>query len=184
MARNRCTAIEGRPERRIAIQEYGRPSDELDRRLAARGAEVTSPRLRLRLARGSRTSSRRRYLSLRMHRSHTVHDIPAGCPSHADRPRDGSGGRGAFRAFARASSLPSAPRPPRRSPNTVSTPDLEPSHPKLGILVKEAAEQAESSYGKRRAEDRTDGKKSIWVIAGEYSAARVHFAELRSSRDT
>src|SRR3982751_5783268 len=34
-------ATEGRPERRIAIQEYGKPSVELAEGLRARGAEVT-----------------------------------------------------------------------------------------------------------------------------------------------
>jgi uroporphyrinogen-III synthase len=33
---------EGRPERRIAVQEYGRPSAELEEGLRARGAEVTA----------------------------------------------------------------------------------------------------------------------------------------------
>jgi uroporphyrinogen-III synthase len=35
-------AIDGRPERRIAVQEYGRPSDELVAGLRQRGAEVTT----------------------------------------------------------------------------------------------------------------------------------------------
>src|SRR5579872_3467653 len=35
-------AMEGRPERRIAVQEYGRPSDELIAGLRKRGAEVTA----------------------------------------------------------------------------------------------------------------------------------------------
>jgi uroporphyrinogen-III synthase len=35
-------ALEGRPERRIAVQEYGRPSAELIDGLRARGAEVTT----------------------------------------------------------------------------------------------------------------------------------------------
>ena len=35
-------AVDGRPEKRIAIQEYGRPSAELIGGLRARGAEVTS----------------------------------------------------------------------------------------------------------------------------------------------
>src|SRR3954462_11136279 len=35
-------ATEGRPEKRIAIQEYGRPSQELIDGLIARGAQVTS----------------------------------------------------------------------------------------------------------------------------------------------
>jgi uroporphyrinogen-III synthase len=36
------TAIESRPERRIAVQEYGRPTTELVEGLLARGADVTS----------------------------------------------------------------------------------------------------------------------------------------------
>jgi uroporphyrinogen-III synthase len=36
------TATESRPERRIAVQEYGRPSAELIEGLVARGAEVTT----------------------------------------------------------------------------------------------------------------------------------------------
>jgi uroporphyrinogen-III synthase len=35
-------AIEGRPERRIAVQEYGRPNPDLLEALRARGAEVTA----------------------------------------------------------------------------------------------------------------------------------------------
>jgi len=35
-------AVDGRPERRIAVQEYGRPSTELIDGLRARGAEVTT----------------------------------------------------------------------------------------------------------------------------------------------
>jgi len=35
-------AIEGRPEKRVAVQEYGRPSQELIDALLARGVEVTS----------------------------------------------------------------------------------------------------------------------------------------------
>src|SRR6185437_2377323 len=35
-------AIDGRPEKRIAVQEYGRPSTELIEGLRARGAEVSS----------------------------------------------------------------------------------------------------------------------------------------------
>ena len=35
-------AVDGRPERRIAIQEYGRPSAELIDGLRARGADVTT----------------------------------------------------------------------------------------------------------------------------------------------
>jgi uroporphyrinogen-III synthase len=40
--RELLAAIEGRPERRIAIQEYGRPNTELLSELRERGAEVTT----------------------------------------------------------------------------------------------------------------------------------------------
>jgi uroporphyrinogen-III synthase len=39
------SATEGRPERRIAVQEYGRPNPELLEGLRARGADVTSIRV-------------------------------------------------------------------------------------------------------------------------------------------
>ena len=39
------TATEGRPERRIAVQEYGKPNTALLDRLRARGAEVTTVRV-------------------------------------------------------------------------------------------------------------------------------------------
>src|SRR5262249_9119820 len=35
-------AIEGRPERKVAVQEFGRPSNELIDGLVARGADVTT----------------------------------------------------------------------------------------------------------------------------------------------
>src|SRR5207302_10814639 len=38
-------ATEGRPERRIALQEYGKPSPELVAGFRARGAEVTTGRV-------------------------------------------------------------------------------------------------------------------------------------------
>ncbi len=43
--RELLSAIEGRPERRIAIQEYGRSNHELVEALANRGAEVTPVRV-------------------------------------------------------------------------------------------------------------------------------------------
>ncbi|MEJ7604938.1 MAG: AtpZ/AtpI family protein [Bryobacteraceae bacterium] len=45
-------------------------------------------------------------------------------------------------------------------------PDLEPSHPKLGILVKEAADMSGDGLWKRKLKP----GKSAWVTAGEYSA--------------
>jgi uroporphyrinogen-III synthase len=43
--RELLTATEGRPERRIAVQEYGRSNEELIEALQARGAEVTPVRV-------------------------------------------------------------------------------------------------------------------------------------------
>ena len=43
-------------------------------------------------------------------------------------------------------------------------------------------EQEELKPAPQKNDDQNDGKKSIWVIAGEYSSLRIHPAELRICR--
>ena len=82
---------QGRPERRIAVQEYGRPNPELVEGLRARGADVTTVRV-----------------------------------YQWDLPEDTGPLREAARKLAAGD----------------FDPDFEPTHPKMGFLVKEAAERA------------------------------------------
>jgi len=138
-------AIDGRPERRVAIQEYGRSNQELIAALEAKGADVTSVRVYayelpedlgpLREA-VTRLAQKDCEITLFTTSQQVVH----------------------LMQIAREMNLESETREGLRStmvasigPTTTEMlaeyelkPDLEPSHPKLGILVKEAAEQAEA----------------------------------------
>jgi uroporphyrinogen-III synthase len=136
-------ALDGRPERRIAVQEYGRPSAELIEGLRARGAEVTTVPVYQwdlpedlgplreavrKLAAGEfdvilfTTSIQVAHL-LRVAAEQGVEDVVR-------------------RALARnvvASVGPTTSETLRESGIQV---DLEPSHPKMGFLVNETATQA------------------------------------------
>jgi uroporphyrinogen-III synthase len=139
--RELLTAIEGRQERRIAVQEYGKPATELVDALRARGAEVTQVPVYqyglpddLQPLREAVTRLAHGEFAVTMFTTsqQVVHLIN----------------------FAREMSLEAAVRVGLRrgliasiGPTTSETlreygfePGLEPSHPKLGILVKEAAE--------------------------------------------
>lgn len=145
-------AIEQRPERRIAIQEYGRSNEELISALRARGADVTPVPV-------------------------YVYGLPEDTGPLRDAVRDLA--RGVFEVtlfttsqqivylmqMAREMNLEDAVREGIRQsvigsigPTTTEMlaeyslrPDLEPSHPKLGILVKETAEQADRILWKKKS---------------------------------
>jgi uroporphyrinogen-III synthase len=136
-------AIEGRPERRIAVQEYGRSNAELLEALRARGGDVTVVRV-----------------------------YQYGLPENAEPLREAARrlAAGEFQAvlfttavqiihlahMAREQGIEDAMLQALRQclvgsigPTTTEAleefgiqPTLEPSHPKMGILVKEAAERA------------------------------------------
>jgi uroporphyrinogen-III synthase len=136
-------ATEGRPERRVAVQEYGRPSQDLIDGLLARGAEVTSVPVYQwdlphdlgplreavqRLADGEidvllLTSSVQLEHLLRVAAEMSLEDAV----------------RSACRRIVIASIGPT-------TSETLSdlglAADFEPSHPKMGLLVNETAQQA------------------------------------------
>lgn len=144
-------AIEGRPERRVAIQEYGKPAGELVDALRQKGAEVTTVRVYaydlpedlgpLRnavalLARGECdavlfTTSQQVVHLLQVAREL---DLEAAVLN---------GLRGSLIASI-------GPTTTEALGEYGLAPDLEPSHPKLGILVKEAAEKAGSILWTKR----------------------------------
>ncbi len=133
------TAIDGRPERRIAIQEYGRSNQELIEALRARGAEVTTIRVYqwdLPADTGPLKEAARRLLAgefdvvLFTTSIQVIHLFRIGGDSIA----------GALRKTVIASI----------GPTTTETladfglqPDIEPSHPKMGFLVNETAARAQ-----------------------------------------
>jgi uroporphyrinogen-III synthase len=137
------TAIEGRPEKRIAVQEYGRPSTELIEALRGRGAEVTSiPVYQWDLPENCALLRE------------AVHRLAAGefdvvlfttsiQVNHLLRIAAESGIEAQALTALRRGVIASI------GPSTTETlaefglkPDLEPSHPKMGFLVNEAGSQA------------------------------------------
>lgn len=135
------TAIEHRPERRIAVQEYGKSSDELTHALQARGAEVTAvPVYQWDLPEDlgplreaiHRLAGHEFEVVMFTTSTQIVHLMQVASEMHlSDQVREGLAG--SFIASI--------------GPTTTETlheygfePRMEPSHPKLGILVKEAAE--------------------------------------------
>jgi len=140
--RELLAATEGRPERAIAVQEYGRPNPELLDGLRARGADVTSVRVyqwdlpedtgplheaATRLAAGD----------------FPVVLFTTGIQiSHLARvARDMGIEEAVLEALRRAKACSIGPTTTEALEEFGIHPFMEPSHPKMGYLVKEAAER-------------------------------------------
>jgi uroporphyrinogen-III synthase len=144
-------AIEGRPEKRIAIQEYGKSNAELLEALRARGAEVTPVRVyqwdlpedvgplreaARRIAHGEAdvvmftTSIQIEHL-FRIAAEEKVEDA-------------------VHQALAHSVVASIGPTTSETLEDFGIHPDLEPTHPKMGFLVKETAEQAHSILERKR----------------------------------
>ncbi|MGI8988781.1 MAG: uroporphyrinogen-III synthase [Bryobacteraceae bacterium] len=142
-------SIEGRPERRIAVQEYGRPSPELLDGLRARGAEVTAiPVYQYdlpedtgplreavhRLSRGGVdvvlfTTAVQALHLFRIAAEERIDILPA---------------------FQRVVVASIGPTTTEALEECGLHPDLEPSHPKMGFLVAEAARDAHEVLKRKR----------------------------------
>ena len=149
--RELITALEGRPERRIAVQEYGKTNPELIDALRARGAEVTQVPVYqytmpddtgpLREA-AERLAKREFDVALFTTSQQLVHLLQiAEELQQENEVLDGL--RSCFVASI--------------GPTTTETlnehglrPAMEPSHPKLGILVREAAERWKETHAARQ----------------------------------
>jgi len=140
-------ATEGRPERRIAVQEYGRPATELVSGLRARGAEVTTvpvyqwdlPEDTAPLREAARRLADGEFDVILFTTSVQLQHLMKIAAEDSDERR----------LVARI--LEALPRMVVASvgPTTSETlrefgvePDLEPSHPKMGFLVNETARRA------------------------------------------
>jgi len=150
--RELMTALEGRTERKIAVQEYGKSNGELLDGLRSRGAEVTPVRV-------------------------YQWDLPEDTEPLREAVHRIAGGRADVAMFTTSIQLPhlfriaaeeqlhdSLLRALRRmviasiGPTTTETleefgleADITPSHPKMGFLVKETAEQAGTILERKRA---------------------------------
>ncbi|MDQ6665730.1 MAG: uroporphyrinogen-III synthase [Acidobacteriota bacterium] len=147
--RETLQAVEGRPERRIAVQEYGRPSPELLDGLRAQGAEVTAiPIYQYDLPEDTGP------LREAVHRLNNgavdvVLFTTAVQAVHLFR----------IAAEERVDILPSFERVVVASIGPTTTealeecgihPDLEPTHPKMGFLVAETARDAREILRRKR----------------------------------
>jgi uroporphyrinogen-III synthase len=151
--RELLTALDGRAERKIAVQEYGKPNVELLDALRAKGAEVTAVRV-------------------------YQWDLPEDVAPLREAVRRIAEGRADVAMFTTSIQIPHLFRIATAEqltdpmlealsrmviasigPTTTETleefglvPDVTPSHPKMGFLVKETAEQATAILQRKRAE--------------------------------
>lgn len=136
-------ALEGRPEHRIAVQEYGRPSTELLDGLRARGAEVTTvpvyqwelPADLAPLREAVRRLAAAEFDVILFTTSIQVpHLLRVAAEQGVEEP--------ARRALARMVVASVGPTTSETLREFGIRADLEPSHPKMGFLVNETAGQA------------------------------------------
>jgi uroporphyrinogen-III synthase len=139
-------ATSGRPERSIAVQEYGRPAVELEEALRARGAAVMPVRVY-----EWDLPEDRRPLEEAAHRLaagdfHTALFTTSFQLVHLMRVAKELGiERGVHSGLAAARIASIGPTTSEMLREYGLEPTLEASHPKLGILVKEAADATETS---------------------------------------
>lgn len=144
-------AVRGRPERRIAVQEYGRPNPELIRALEEIGASVTPIRVyqwRLPEDTGPLREAVRRLASAGFEAVLFTTPIQV---VHLFRIAEEEGLASAARASLERAVIASiGPATTEMLASYGLAADFEPSHPKMGLLVAEtAARAAELAAGKR-----------------------------------
>jgi uroporphyrinogen-III synthase len=143
--RELLAALEGRPERRLAVQEYGRSNPELLDGLRARGAEVTPVRVYrygmpedpepLREA-ARRLAAGEFQLALFTTAVQIEHLAQAAREQGIEDP--------ALEALRRCRIGSIGPTTTEALEEFGLRPDFEPEHPKMGFLVRAAAERAGS----------------------------------------
>lgn len=139
--RELLTAIAARPERRIAVQEYGRPGPELLEGLRARGAEVTGVRVYQYDLPENTEPLREAARRLAAGTIDVVLFTTAVQASHLFRIAD-EDGIDIRPAFQRALVASIGPTTTEALEEFGIRPDLEPTHPKMGFLVSETAQRA------------------------------------------
>jgi uroporphyrinogen-III synthase len=142
--RELLAALEGRPERRIAVQEYGRSNPDLLGALRARGAEVTPVRVYgwdlpedtgpLREA-AARIAAGEADVALFTTAMQVAHLFRVAGEAGVDAAKLQAG-------LARAAIGSIGPTTTEALEEYGIRPDLEPSHPRMGFLVQETAARA------------------------------------------
>jgi uroporphyrinogen-III synthase len=145
------SATEGRPERRIAVQEYGKANAALLDRLRARGAEVTAVRVYQWDLPEDTSPLREAIRRIGSGAGGTVLFTTSVQVVHLFRIAEEEGAETALRAGLERMLVASiGPTTSEALEDHGISPDLEPSHPKMGIFVKEAAEQWRDLLGRKR----------------------------------
>jgi uroporphyrinogen-III synthase len=141
--RELLAAIEDRPERRIALQEYGRPNTELLAALRERGAEVTTVRVYgwdLPEDTGPLRAAARRLVAGELQVALFTTSIQI---EHLLRVAAEEGIEAAVVSALRNVVVASiGPTTSEALEEAGVHPDLEPTHPKMGFLVQETAQRA------------------------------------------
>jgi uroporphyrinogen-III synthase len=141
--RELLTVIDGRTERRIAVQEYGRSNAELLDALRSRGAEVTAVRVyqyALPEDTGPLREAARRLAAGEFGAALFSTGVQIG--HLAQVAREGGIEEAALAGLRRCLIGSMGPTTTEALEEFDIRPTFEPSHPKMGILVKEAAERA------------------------------------------
>jgi uroporphyrinogen-III synthase len=142
--RELLTAIDGRPERRIAVQEYGRTNEEFLQALRARGAEVTPVRIYKYGLPEDTEPLREAVRRLAAGKFDVAIFTTAVHIEHLLRVAEEMGVEAAARGgLAQCMVASIGPTTTEALEEFGIHPAMEPSHPKMGILVREAAERIE-----------------------------------------
>jgi uroporphyrinogen-III synthase len=142
--RELLTATAGRPERRIAVQEYGRSNEEFLQALRARGAEVTPVRIYKYGLPEDTEPLREAVRRLAAGKFNVAIFTTAVHIEHLLRVAEEMGVEAAARGgLAQCMVASIGPTTSEALEEFGIHPAMEPSHPKMGILVREAAARIE-----------------------------------------
>lgn len=144
-------AIDGRPEKRIAVQEYGRTNVELIAALKSRGADVTCVRVYQWALPEDTTPLREAARRLASANVDVVIFTTSVQVAHLMQIAAEEGIADAVRAGFKDVVVASiGPTTTEALEEYGIAPDITPSHPKMGFLIKETAEQADAILKKKR----------------------------------
>ncbi len=158
--RELLTAIEGRPERRIAIQEYGRPSTELYSALQKKGASIIAVPV-YQWAMPEDLEPLRFTIRSLISGEYDVLVITTGLQvTHLMQIARQQGVETQVRsALGRIVVASIGPSSTETMQEHGITPDMMPTHPKMGFLIKEAAEQAPGILERKSVHDNHPTKR-------------------------
>ncbi len=158
--RELLTALEGRPERRIAIQEYGRPSTELYSALQNKGASIIAVPV-YQWAMPEDLEPLRFTIRSLISGEYDVLVITTGVQvTHLMQIARQQGVETQLRsALGRIVVASIGPSSTETMQEHGITPDMMPTHPKMGFLIKEAAEQAPGILERKSVHDNHPTKR-------------------------